>query len=154
MSSQPDHFECHWHASRALLVAYCVAQLLAMVALYTLAVPAWACGLGLMLCLAHAVRVLPGAILLNHPGAFTGLRRNAQGWQLWSRGGGWQSVQLCRDSMALPLFVLLRFRLPDSGRGKRMARGLCIPRDAMAPDIHRRLRLRLKFSRRRWAAPE
>ena len=27
-------------------------------------------------------------------------------------------------------------------------------RDALAPDQHRRLRVRLKFSRRRWLAPE
>jgi toxin CptA len=45
--------------------------------------------------------------------------------------------------------VVLRFRLP----GERLGRGLCIPRDALPRELHRRLRLRLKFSRRRWAAP-
>jgi toxin CptA len=155
VSSPSDRFECHWHASRALLVAYSVAQLLALISLYMLAVPGWALGLGLVLCMAHGLCVLPGSILLNGCAAFTGLRRNAEGWQLWNRRDGWQSVQLCRDSMALPLIVVLRFRLAGESRSRWwMARGLCIPRDAMAADVHRRLRLRLKFSRRRWAAPE
>ena len=35
-----------------------------------------------------------------------------------------------------------------AGRDKR------IPATALAPDQHRRLRVRLKFSRRRWLAPE
>jgi len=93
--------------------------------------------------------------LLGSPRAFTALRRNAEGWQLWNRRDGWQAVQLRRDSMALPLLVVLRFRLAGKGgSGARWVCGLCIPRDAMAPDEHRRLRVRLKFSRRRWAAPE
>ncbi|MCD5976923.1 protein YgfX [Pseudomonas quasicaspiana] len=155
MSSQSDRFECHWRASRALLVAYGIAQLLALIALYMLAVPGWVLALGLMLCVAHGIYVLSGSILLSSATAFTGLRRNAEGWQLWNQRNGWQSVQLCRDGMALPLIVVLRFRLADESRSRwRMTRGLCIPRDAMEPDIHRRLRLRLKFSRRRWAAPE
>ena len=53
------------------------------------------------------------------------------------------------DSLALPLAVVLRFRLV----GERRVRGLCIPRDALTREAHRRLRVRLKFSRRRWAAP-
>ena len=58
-------------------------------------------------------------------------------------------MQLRPDSLALPLAVVLRYRLP----GQRFSRGLCIARDALAPEQHRRLRLRLKFSRRRWAEP-
>lgn len=131
---------------------YLLAQLLALVSLYKLAIPGWAFLLGLALCLGHGFCYLPASILLSRPTAFTGLRRNAEGWQLWNQRDGWQPVQLCRDSMALPLVVVLRFRL--AGKGRSITRGLCIPWDAMAPDVHRRLRLRLKFSRRRWAAPE
>ncbi|WP_122665439.1 protein YgfX [Pseudomonas viridiflava] len=156
MFSPSDHFECHWHTSRGLLVAYGIAQFLALIALYMLAVPGWAFLLGLALCTAHCLWVVPGSILLSSPTALTGLRRNAEGWQLWSQRDGWQPAQLCRDSMALPLFVVLRFRLVGKGAGGRWhgVRGICIPCDAMAQDTHRRLRLRLKFSRRRWAAPE
>jgi toxin CptA len=48
------------------------------------------------------------------------------------------------------LIVVLRFRLRD----ERRIRAICVPRDSQAADVHRRLRVRLKFSRRRWAAPE
>ena len=51
--------------------------------------------------------------------------------------------------VALPLIVVLRYR----AQGERRVRSICVPRDAQAADVHRRLRVRLKFSRRRWAAP-
>ncbi|MDB6142473.1 MAG: hypothetical protein JWP80_1517, partial [Pseudomonas sp.] len=55
----------------------------------------------------------------------------------------------------LPLAVVLRFRLVGKrGLIRGRVRGLCIPYDALPPEVHRRLRVRLKFSRRRWAAPE
>ena len=50
--------------------------------------------------------------------------------------------------MALPQLVILRFRLAD----QRRVRSVCILRDSLDADTHRRLRLRLKFSRQRWAA--
>jgi toxin CptA len=106
--------------------------------------------LGVVLCVAHGAWLLPRQILLTHPQAFCGLRRDADGWQLWNQADGWQPVQLRPDSLALPLIVVLRFRL----RGERRVRSICVPRDAQAADLHRRLRVRLKFSRRRWAAPE
>nr|WP_279291017.1 protein YgfX [Pseudomonas sp. S25] len=138
-----------------MLVAYGVACFLSLIALCMLAIPGWAFLLGLVLCMAHGFWVIPGSILLSSPTALTGLRRNAEGWQLWSQRDGWQPAQLCRDSMALPLFVVLRFRLAGKGSDRRHGvRSICIPCDAMAQDAHRRLRLRLKFSRRRWAAPE
>ncbi|WP_341521098.1 protein YgfX [Pseudomonas sp. G.S.17] len=155
MSSLHDRFECRWQPSRWLLAAYLGAQLLALIALYLLDIPTWALLGGVLLCVAHACWIIPRRISLGSSSAFTALRRNAEGWQLWNRRDGWQAVQLRRDSMALPLLVVLRFRLAGKGgSGSRWVRGLCIPRDAMAPDEHRRLRVRLKFSRRRWAAPE
>lgn len=150
MSSPSKVFECHWQASRLLLAVYLLAQLLALATLILVDIPFWARGLGALGCLVHAGWVLPRQVLLSHPQAFSGLRRDDEGWQLWSRAGGWQAVQLRPDSLALPLAVVLRFRLA----GERRVRGLCIPRDALARDAHRRLRVRLKFSRRRWAAPE
>ncbi|WP_397451608.1 protein YgfX [Pseudomonas sp. NA-150] len=155
MSSRSDRFECRWQASRLLLAAYLISQALALVSLYFLDIPVWACALGVVSCLVHGVWALPRFILLNHASAFTGLRRDADGWQLWSAAGGWQAVQLRRDSLALPLTVVLRFRLIGKRPlFERRLRGLCIPRDALPPDVHRRLRVRLKFSRRRWAAAE
>ncbi|WP_150653776.1 protein YgfX [Pseudomonas fluorescens] len=150
MSSPSNAFECRWHASRQLLAAYLLAQLFALGALFLLSMPVWASLLGVVLCVAHGVWALPRQILLTHPQAFRGLRRDADGWQLWNQAAGWQAVQLRPDSLALPLVVVLRFRL----QGERRVRAICVPRDSQAADVHRRLRVRLAFSRRRWAAPE
>jgi toxin CptA len=150
VSSPSNHFECRWHACGQLLAAYLAAQLLALIAICLLSIPAWARLLGVLLCLAHGAWVLPRHVRLTHPGAMTRLRHDADGWQLWSRDKGWQAVQLRRDSLALPLLVLVRYRLA----GERRVRAVCIPGAALAPDQHRRLRVRLKFSRRRWLAPE
>lgn len=133
-----------------MLAAYLLAQAFALCSLFALSIPLWGSLLGVLVCLGHAAWVLPRQILLNHPKAFRGLRRDADGWQLWNQADGWQPVQLRPDSLALPLIVVLRFRL----RGERRVRSICVPRDAQAADLHRRLRVRLKFSRRRWAAPE
>lgn len=150
MSSPSDRFECRWQASRGLLAAYLFGQLSALLALTLLDLPVVVRLLGAALCLLHGAWMLPRHIVLTHPRAFTRLRRDAQGWHLWSPAQGWQSVQLCRDSLALPGLVLLRFRRA----GRRWTESLCIPFDALEPVQHRRLRVRLKFSRRRWAAAE
>ncbi|WP_121103671.1 protein YgfX [Pseudomonas sp. WPR_5_2] len=150
MSSPSNAFECRWHASRQLLAAYLLAQLSVLGSLFLLSIPLWAGLFGALCCLLHGVWALPRQILLSHPQAFRGLRRNAEGWQLWNQAEGWQAVQLRPDSLALPLIVVLRFRL----RGERRVRAICVPRDSQAADSHRRLRVRLKFSRRRWAVPE
>lgn len=118
--------------------------------LMLLPVPLWLLAVGVAGCLAHAAWVLPTRILLLTGRAWCGVRHDENGWQLWNHRDGWQSVQLRPDSMALPLAVILRFRQP----GQWLTRGLCIPRGAMPAEQHRRLRVRLKFSRRRWAAPE
>ncbi|MDD1138529.1 hypothetical protein M5G22_13325 [Pseudomonas sp. TNT2022 ID233] len=150
MSSPSNTFECRWHASRQLLAAYLLAQAFALGSLFLLSISFWAALLGAFACFVHAAWVLPRQILLSHPTAFCGLRRDTDGWQLWNKADGWQAVQLRPDSLALPLIVVLRFRLG----GERRVRSICVPRDAQAADLHRRLRVRLKFSRRRWAAPE
>lgn len=143
-------FECRWRASRALFAIYLSVLGLALGNLFLLPTPGWLRVLGLAACLLHAAWVLPTRILLLGERAWRGLRHDENGWQLWCRRDGWRAVQLRPDSLALPLAVVLRYRQP----GQWLARGLCIPRGAMSAEQHRRLRLRLKFSRRRWAAPE
>jgi toxin CptA len=150
VSSPSNTFECRWHASRQLLAAYLLAQAFALGSLFLLSIPLWASVLGAFGCLLHGFWVLPRQILLNHPKAFRGLRRDVDGWQVWNQADGWQAAQLRPDSLALPLIVVLRFRL----RGEWCVRSICVPRDSQTADLHRRLRVRLKFSRRRWAAPE
>jgi len=148
VSSPSNTFECRWQASRLLLAAYLLAQLFALGALVLIDVPY--SSLGLLLCLAHAAWVVPRSILLTHRSSIRGLRRDADGWQLFSAERGWHSVQLRPDSLALPLIVVLRYRV----KGEWAVRTICVPNDAQVADVHRRLRVRLKFSRRRWLAPE
>lgn len=155
MSSRSDRFECRWQPSRALLTAYLVTQILALASIVLLSIPLWAKAIGVLLCALHASRSLRPFILLDQPQSLTGLRRDSSGWALWSEEGGWQPVQLRPDSLALPKVVVLRFKVAKGSWLSRLwVRSLCIPADAMGHDSHRRLRLRLKFSRRRWAAPE
>lgn len=148
MSSPSERFECRWQGSRTLLAAYLVCQLLALIALGLLAVPPLVALLGLSVCLAHAAWAIPRHILLTHPRAISGLRRDPFGWQLYSVATGWQAVQLRRDSLALPSLAIVRYRRP----GRLFSQAVCIAPDALEPVQHRRLRVRLKFSRRRWAA--
>ncbi|MCE5364911.1 protein YgfX [Pseudomonas anguilliseptica] len=148
MSSPNDGFECQWLPSRQLLIAYALIQGLALLSLVLVVMPLWAHLLGALFCLAHVVWVLPRHVLLNRPSAYRSLRCNSDGWQVYSAARGWQAIELHPDSLALPLIVLLRFRLA----GQRRVRSLCIARDSLSRDQHRRLRVRLKFSRHRWAA--
>ncbi|WP_160286106.1 protein YgfX [Pseudomonas knackmussii] len=150
MSSRIDPFECRWRPSTWLLAAYLACLALAIAALLLAAIPPLWQILGLLLCLSHALWALPRQILLRSPQSFGALRHDNEGWQLWCPRQGWSPVQLCADSLALPSLIVLRFRLP----GSLITRGLCLPADSLAPDEHRRLRLRLRFSRDRWAAPE
>ena len=149
MSNPSEPFECRWQPSRGVLAAYLIVWLLAVAALLLAAIPLWTQALGLILCGSHALWVLPRHILLRSAHAVRGLRHDARGWQLWSEHAGWHAVQLRPDSLALPALIVLHYRLP----GQRLRRGVCIARDALPREVHRRLRLRLKFSRRRWAAP-
>jgi len=149
VSNPSDAFECRWQPSRWLLRLYLAVLALALLAPWLADIPFWSKLLSPLPCLAHAAWVLPRHVLLTAPQAITGLRRDALGWHLYSAASGWQAVQLRPDSLALPLAVVLRYRVP----GQRFSRGLCIAHDALAPELHRRLRLRLKFSRRRWAEP-
>lgn len=133
-----------------MLALYLLVLSAATVALLALPVPLWLQCLGLLFCLAHAGWVIPVHILLCTEGAWCGLRHDESGWALWNRLEGWQPVQLRPDSLALPVAVVLRFRRP----GQVFSRGVCIPRGSMPVEQHRRLRVRLKFSRGRWAEPE
>nr|WP_272904056.1 protein YgfX [Pseudomonas petrae] len=138
-----------------MLTAYLVTQILALASTVLLSIPLWAKAVCVLLCALHASRSFRRFILLDRPQSPIGLRCDSSGWALWSEEGGWQPVQLRPDSLALPHMVVLRFRVATGHWLRRLwVRSLCIPADAMAPDSHRRLRLRLKFSRRRWAAPE
>jgi toxin CptA len=148
VSSPSEGFECQWRPSPWLLRGYWLVLILLGSALLLIDMPLWARCSVVLLALLHGVWVLPRHLRLSHPAAYRGLRCDAQGWHVFSRKQGWQAIELERDSLALPLMVLLRFHLVD----QRRTRAVCIARDSLAADQHRRLRVRLKFSRHRWAA--
>lgn len=133
-----------------LLWGYLLTLALALLALLLADLPLWARLLAGLFAALHALWLLPRNVLLSSAQAFTGVRHDALGWQLYCAAHGWRAVQLRPDSLALPLVIVLRFRLA----GERRLRAVCIARDALEHDVHRRLRLQLKFSRHRWAAPE
>lgn len=147
MSSPSEVFECQWRPSGRLLALYLLVQTLALLSLWLVDIPLWARVIGIAAAIAHACWVLPRHLLFSAPGAYTALRHGAEGWQVASAASGWQAIHLHPDSLALPLIVVLRFRLAD----QRRVRAICIARDSLPQDQHRRLRVRLKFSRRRWA---
>lgn len=67
------------------------------------------------------------------------LRRNAQGeWQLLSKQQKWQA-QLLADSVVMPLFAILQFKLEGAGRNS-----VVIFPDSLAHNDFRRLRVCLK----------
>ncbi|WP_060484024.1 protein YgfX [Pseudomonas sp. NBRC 111123] len=146
MSSPSEFFECRWQGSRLLLAAYLGCQVLALLVLWLSALPGWLGLCVLCACIAHACWAIPRRILLTDAHAVTGLRRDPSGWRVFNRAQGWQPVRLCRDSVALPGLVVLRF----VRAGHWLGESQCIPRDALGPDLHRRLRVRLKYSRRRF----
>ncbi|MER0043334.1 protein YgfX [Pseudomonas sp. MGal98] len=150
MSSPNKRFECDWRPSPRLLEIYLCAQALALLTLLFVEIPLWVCLLGVLACVGHAAWVLPRHVLLTHPAVFKRLRHDDEGWQVLRSGGQWQPVTLQPDSIALPRLVIVRFRLP----GRSFTHSLCIPADAMPRDVHRRLRVRLKFSRQRWRVAE
>lgn len=150
MTAKIEPFECHWPASRKLAWLVGVGFSLAASAPWFSVLPPWACLALDTLLLAQLAWAWPRLVSLAHPAALTGLRHDADGWWLFSRAEGWQRAQLYPDSLALPVLIILRVR-PS---GYRWRQTLLIPADALDAQAHRRLRLRLKFSRRRWAAAE
>lgn len=142
-------FRCFWQPSLRLSQAVIVILLLAELAV-VLAAVAWLLKLGLLLLL--TLQIAQQWLQMRdyqQPSLRTGVRHNAtQGWQLWNAQHGWRSVQLRADSMAIPALVLLRYRYAHQW----FYRSALILADSLPQDSHRRLRVRLKFSRQLWRA--
>lgn len=140
--------DCRWRASPRLLTVYLGLQCCATGAVLFCGLPWWGKFFGLSCCAIHGYWCLPRSILLSAPTAYIALRHDARGWRLFSKAAGWQPIQLLPDSIALPQCIILRFRRP----GRRLPGALVLPADSMAKDAHRRLRVRLRFSRHRWTS--
>ena len=77
-----------------MLAAYLACLALALIVGVVVALPGWLKGLLVIASLAHACWAIPRRILLTHPGAVTGLRRESRGWHIYSRARGWQPARL------------------------------------------------------------
>lgn len=150
MSSRLEPFECRWSASIGLLRLHALVAFVAGVCPWLAAIPWMLKPLLTLLVLWSWHRVRERQLQHRYPDVPRRLRHGTDGWQLWSPAAGWQAIQLHPDSLALPRLVVLRYRLP----GARRTRSLCIARDSLGADAHRRLRVRLRFAPRRFAAPE
>lgn len=141
-------FSCFWQPSVRLSVIVICVYGLAIAGLLLAHIPGlWKLSLALLLGLQMGYQYY----LLRcskTPAWRFGLRHSAQGWQLWTAQNGWRAVQLRADSIAVPALVLLRYRYAHQW----LYRSALIPADCLPQDSHRRLRVRLKFSRRRWQA--
>lgn len=148
MRGPSNTFVCHWQPSLWLSV---LAVLMTVLAVLAVAISAfdgpWLLGLLILLVIQLAWQSWQ-MVRRQQPSQRRGLRRNQQGWQIWTAQQGWQSVQLRADSIATPTLVLLRYRYAH----QCFYRTLLVGVDSLSADNHRRLRVRLKFSRQRWRA--
>ena len=148
MRGPSNTFVCHWQPSLRLSGLALLMSCIACCAVVVAAV-AWPWKLVLLLLLvAQSGYQLYHLLHLQQPAQRRGLRRNQQGWQIWTAQQGWQSVQLRADSIAIPALVLLRYRYAHQW----FYRTLLVGVDSLSAENHRRLRVRLKFSRQRWRA--
>ena len=147
-SRSKQGFSCFWQPSLRLSLAVLLISSLACCAVMLAAMP-WLLKLCALLVLAIQIG-WQFFLIYNRKQAYIrrGLRHNQQSWQLWSAKHGWRSIQLRADSIAIPALVLVRYRFAH----QRFYRSAVISADSLSQDSHRRLRVRLKFSRQRWQA--
>lgn len=139
---------CFWQPSRRLSCARSAALLLACAAVFLADINLWLASALLLYLSVQLFWQLYGLTQQQQPQMRSGVRRTHQGWQMWNSQQGWRAVQLRRDSMALPSLVLLGYRYA----GQWWYRSAIVPSDSLTQDEHRRLRVRLKFSRQPWQA--
>ncbi len=145
-----NRLESCWFWQPSLRLSYIVIALhgLAAVAVWLAAVPGLLKLLLLSLLCGQVGWQLYCLCFRQQPARRQGVRHTAQGWQVWQPQHGWRAVQLRADSMALPSLVLLRYRYAHQW----FYRSALIAADSLEQQSHRRLRVRLKFSRQRWQA--
>lgn len=148
MSSQTDYLLLKRQPSRWLGALLLLATVLAWLALYHSSLtllPALAAALVL---LAACCWLWPRQISLRHSQSVTGLRFDSEGWHVLRRDGSENAASLSGDTFVSALLTVVRLREP----GRWLTLSVVLPADAASEDALRRLRLRLRFSRQRWAA--
>lgn len=150
MFSQPDYLVLRRHPSRFLGMLVIVFSALACAALLRSGLPplvATACTLAVV---GYGIWIWPRQVSLRHAQSITALRFDSQGWHVLRRDGSETTARLLADTFVSAFLTVVRLREP----GRWLAVSVILPADAAAEDALRRLRLRLRFSRQRWAAAE
>lgn len=98
----------------------------------------------------YCMWIWPRQVSLRHADSVTGLRFDSEGWHVLRRDGSERVASLLGDTYVSALLTVVRLRQP----GRWLPVSVILPADAAAEDALRRLRLRLRFSRQRWAAAE
>ena len=150
MYSPSDTLLLRRQPSRWLGALLILLTLLGCVALYQSAMPALpalVCGLLLWF---HCLWIWPRQVSLRHADSVTGLRFDQEGWHVLRRDGSEAGARLQADTFVSALLTVVRLREP----GRLLPVSVILPADAATEDSLRRLRLRLRGSRPRWAAAE
>ncbi len=150
MSNPTEFLLLQRQPSRWLGALLLLATVLACLALYRSSLPLTSALPGMLLLLAFFCWVWPRQVSLRHAHSVTGLRFDSQGWHVLRRDGSETSASLLGDTFVSALLTVVRLREP----GRWWSLSVVLPADAASEDALRRLRLRLRFSRQRWAAAE
>lgn len=135
-------FECRWHSSNYLLCFYTVLYGGALLVTFQLPLGIGWRVLIIIVLSCYAVWTFLKHILFVLPSSFIGLRRSSVGWFISSRNNDWQNIQLVRTGcIILPWVIILQFRVIGYWRSLTV----CIPKDAMSPVEHRKLRVYLRY---------
>ena len=150
MSSPTDFLMLNRQPSRFLGGLLLVTSILAITALYRSSLPGLHAGLCAAAVLVYCWWVWPRQISLRHAQSVTGLRFDRHGWHVLRRDGSEAGASLQPDTFVSAFLVVVRLREP----GRWLPVSVILPADSASEDALRRLRLRLRFSRHRWAAAE
>lgn len=150
MSNPTDSLLLKRQPSRWLGGLVILMTMLGCMALYRSALPTLPASLCALLLLAYCLWIWPRQVSLRHAHSVTGLRFDSQGWHVLRRDGSEMGARLLADTYVSAVLTVVRLREP----GRLLPVSVILPADAAAEDSLRRLRLRLRFSRQRWAAAE
>ena len=150
MYNQADSLRLQRQPSRGRGLLVIVVNVLGCVALYRSALSALPAISAAILLWVYCLWIWPRQVSLRHADSVTGLRFDSEGWHVLRRDGTERAASLLGDTYVSALLTVVRLRQP----GRWLPVSVILPADAAAEDALRRLRLRLRFSRQRWAAAE
>tara|TARA_R110000796_G_scaffold526_17_gene1790 strand:+ start:11636 stop:12061 length:426 start_codon:yes stop_codon:yes gene_type:complete len=140
----------HRQPSRWLALLLLCGSLLACLAVFQSALSLLPSLLCILLVCGYGCWIWPRQVSLRHPHSVTGLRFDGEGWHVLRRDGSEAAAKLLADTYVSAMLTVVRLR--EQGRWRAVS--VILASDAASEESLRRLRLRLRFSRQRWAAAE